>query len=141
MGLDSCFDSPCPCSLFTDCHPASDADEKRTTPYYTASKAPGSAYIDPAVANQSIDGLKEFDANPDVFVCLAHDPTLFDVLPLLNISSENDINDWKEKGYKDQTRWRFLNELPRDGKPGRKPIVEGLWRDGKQVDRAEAFKK
>jgi hypothetical protein len=31
-----------------------------------------------------------------------------------------------------------LNELPRNGKPGRKPIVYDLWRDGKEVDATEA---
>lgn len=87
----------------------------------------------------SIDGLKEFDASPDVFVCLAHDPSLFEVLPLLNASPKNKINDWKAKGYKEQTRWRFLNELPRNGKQGRKPIIYGLWRGGKEVDVSEAM--
>jgi hypothetical protein len=41
-----------------------------------------SVRLDPDIANESIGGLKEFDANLDAFVCLAHDPSLFEVLPL-----------------------------------------------------------
>jgi hypothetical protein len=78
--------------------------ERRTTPYYTASEAPGSAYIDPNMANWSIQGFKEFDAWEEVLICLAHDPGLFEVLPLLNANSKNDINDWKEKKYKEKLR-------------------------------------
>ncbi|KAH6661890.1 beta-lactamase-like protein [Halenospora varia] len=140
-GLDEYFPCPCPCEVFGDCHPGENEEEKRTSSYYTASTAPGSAYIDPAVANQSISSMKEFDASPDVLVCLAHDPALFDVLPLLNQDKENTVNDWKEKGYKEMVRWRFLNELPRGGKPGREPIVFGFWRDGKQVNVEEALRK
>lgn len=141
FGLDAIFPSHCPCTLFGDCHPGQSEDSKRTTSYYTASKAAGSAYVDPYVANQSIGSMKEFDANPDVFVCLAHDPGLFEVLPLLNTSTKNYINDWQSRGYKEKTRWRFLNELPRDGKPGRKPIIFGFWRDGKKIDVTEAMKR
>lgn len=31
----------------------------------------------------------------------------------------------------------WLNELPRNGKPGRPPIVEGFWSEGKKWDRAK----
>jgi hypothetical protein len=47
----------------------------------------------------------------------------------------------EEKKYKEKLRWRFLNELPRDGKPGREPIVFGFWREGKEVSVAEALAK
>ena len=139
-GLDEYFKNPCPCEVFGECHPGKE-DEKRTSPYYTASKAAGSAYVDPEVANESIQALKAFDASDDVLICLAHDPGLFEVLPLLNDGPRNEINGWKEKGYKEMLRWRFLNELPRDGKPGRKPIVLGFWRDGKEVSAVEALAK
>lgn len=140
-GLDAFFPNPCPCSLFSDCHPGDTEEAKKVTPWYNASKAPGSAYIDPETANQSISGVQDFDASPDVFVCLAHDPALFEVLPLINTERESNINDWQSKGYKEKTRWMFLNELPRDGKPGRPPIVFGYWRDGKPVDVAEAMRR
>jgi hypothetical protein len=97
--------------------------------------------VNPDIADESIGSLKEFDASPNVFVCLAHDPGLFEVLPLFNTNAWNYVNDWKEKGYKEMTRWRFLNELPRAGKQGRKPIVFGFWRDGKQASVYEAMAK
>lgn len=132
-GLDPYFPPSCPCSMFTSFHPvASTEEEARVTPYYTASETAGSAYKDPKAANESIKGLAEFDAHPNVFVCLAHDTGLLGILPLLN-DGEEDIGDWKSKGYKEATTWRFLNELPRDGKPGRPGIVGGFWRNGKQV--------
>lgn len=140
-GLDAYFPSPCPCTLFGDCHPGHSEEEKRTTPYYKASKAAGSAYVDPQTADISINSMKEFDASEDVFVCLAHDPSLFEVLPLMNTAKEHSVNNWKEKGWKHKTRWMFLNELPRDGKPGRDPIIFGYWRDGKKVDVATAMAK
>ena len=140
-GLDSYFPSPCPCSTFGGCHPASTVEEKRTIPYYRASQAPGSAYSDPDTANKSINSMKLFDASPDVFVCLAHDPALFEVLPLFNQDNKNKINDWKVMGYKESTKWRFLNELPRKGQRGREPTVFGFWRDGKRVDVGEAMRR
>ncbi|KAE9368315.1 Metallo-hydrolase/oxidoreductase [Stipitochalara longipes BDJ] len=139
-GLDPYFKDPCPCEVLGECHPGK-GDEKRISPYYTASKAAGSAYVDPEMANKSIQGLKEFDASDEVLVCLAHDPGLFEVLPLLNDGPKNEINRWKEKGYKEMLRWRFLNELPREGKPGREPIVLGFWRNGKKLSAAEALAK
>ncbi|KAF9889835.1 hypothetical protein FE257_006925 [Aspergillus nanangensis] len=133
--------SPCPCELFMGCHPAPSLQEKRTQPYYTASTAEKSVYVNPEISNHSVRGLMEFDAHPDVFICLAHDPSLFDVLPIFNQNPTAHINNWKEQGYKETTKWRFLNELPRNGKAGRPPLVEGFWRDGKRVDVSMAMKR
>lgn len=58
-------------------------------------------------------------------VCLAHNPALFEVLPLLNQGMGDSVNAWEERGCKDDVRWRFLNGLPRKGKPERKLIVLG----------------
>ena len=132
-GLVQYFVASCPCSMFSSFHPAARTEEEaRVTPYYKASDARGSAFTNPKVANESIKGFEEFDAHPDVLVCLAHDTGLLGVLPMLN-DGEGDIGDWKIKEYKEATNWRFLNELPRDGKQGRPRIVNGFWRDGKQV--------
>ncbi|KAK5118481.1 hypothetical protein LTR62_002996 [Meristemomyces frigidus] len=136
-GLDPVFNSPCPCTMFLDCHPAS--TDQKSTPYYKASKTPGSAYVDPHTADMSIAALRDFDADPNVFVGLAHDPALFEILPLLNTNRYASINDWKANGYKAAARWRFLNELPRNGKPGRPPLVMGWWRGAKRVTVQEAF--
>jgi len=132
-GLDPYFPASCPCSMFISCHPAAKTEEEaRATPYCKASDSKGSAFTSPKVANESIKWLEEFDAHPDVLICLAHDTGLLGILPLLNEGKE-EIGDWKTKGYKEATKWRFLNELPRHGKQGRPRIVNGFWRDGKQV--------
>jgi glyoxylase-like metal-dependent hydrolase (beta-lactamase superfamily II) len=134
-GLDSYYQPPCPCSIFTEMHPVKEAKtekQRRTTPYYKASDAKGAAYADPPTANWSIEGIKDIDASPDVLVLLAHDTSLLGVLPLLNDSDE-DIGDWKSKGWKEATQWRWLNEMPKDGKPGRERIVKGFWRNGVEV--------
>ena len=72
----------------------------------------------------------EFDADENVLVCIAHDGGL---LGVLDFYPHGDINGWKEKGWKEQTRWGFVNELPVDGRPGREVLVGGLVRDGEVV--------
>lgn len=84
--------------------------------------------------------MQPFDDSPNVLVCIAHDPSLLDFLPTLNNNPERDLNDWKRQGWKERCHWGWLNELPRNGKRGREPVVEGFWRDGKKWD-FEAYKK
>ncbi|OAP56998.1 hypothetical protein AYL99_09110 [Fonsecaea erecta] len=144
----SSFPSPCPCSLFTDHHPGIsqgflDGDPKQT-PFYRVSTHASSAYVDPPTAQASVDKLLDFEQCPAVMVCLAHDGALLKYLPTLNREPGADLNAWKSEGWKNACRWDWLNELPRshDGdrsksRPGRKPIVEGFWRDGKPWDRAK----
>lgn len=78
--------------------------------------------------------MMEYDAHPDIFVCISHDRALIDELPLFNDSPDSDINDWKEAGYKKRTFWRFLGYLPKDGKQSRPHLVTGVWREGDLVD-------
>lgn len=132
------FPSPCPCSLFTDHHPAlsSGCDKDRIrldpkrTPFYAISNDPTSAYTDPIIAQQSASKLIRLDASPNVLVCLAHDETMLHSLPTLNNNPADDLNNWKERGYKEKIHWGWLNDLARDGKPARQAAVEGFWRDG-----------
>ncbi|KAJ5208581.1 beta-lactamase-like protein [Penicillium cf. viridicatum] len=131
-GLDISFPRPCPCSLLTGIHPiAKSAEAARSQPFYEVSRAAGSAYTFGDDAQESINRLQPFDSDPNVFILLAHDSVLFDVLPLFNDHPDLDINDWQQKGYKGQTHWGFLNELPRNNRPGRKPLVNGLRRNGR----------
>ncbi|KAL3462303.1 beta-lactamase-like protein [Aspergillus heterothallicus] len=60
---------------------------------YQISATPKSAYCEPKVAQESVEKLKGFDADPDIFICLAHDNILLDILPLFNSCPEKDIND------------------------------------------------
>jgi hypothetical protein len=87
--------------MFGECHPASSAEDKRATTYYKTINAPGRAYVDPNIANQSIQGPKELGASLDILIYLAHNPKRFEVLPLLHAKPTNKINDWKEKNYKE----------------------------------------
>lgn len=106
--------------------------DARIEPFYDVSRAPGSAYGFPDLAQKSINSLQDLDAQPNIFICLAHDEVLFQVLPLFNDDKMEDINDWQKRGLKEYCRWGFLNDLPRGGEPGRKPLV-GQWRDGRQI--------
>lgn len=134
LDKDSHFPVPCPFSLFADQHPQKIVNKDtsidgRTTPFYRISTDTTAAYIDPVVSQSSVDKLVDFDANPSVMICLAHDGTMMHSLPTLNNNPEDDLNSWKERGYKEKTHWGWLNELPRNGKPGKEPAVEGFWRD------------
>jgi len=136
--LDSFFPNPCPCSVFTQYHPMHDKEDKldakaRTTPFYGLSREKENVYTFPELAEKSMNSLQPFDANPNILICLAHDPALFKAVPRMNNNPTSDINDWKVKGYKEQTKWGFLNELPKDDKPGRKPLIQGINRDGKKL--------
>ncbi|KAL8937113.1 MAG: hypothetical protein Q9216_004584 [Gyalolechia sp. 2 TL-2023] len=133
VALDSGrFSSPCPCSIFTACH--RDPPNARTSPFYKVTEAPGAWYIDPPVAQQSVERLEEFDADENVFVCVAHDGGL---LPVCDWFPNGTLNDWKAKGWKETSKWGFLNELPIDGKPGRPLLAPGLVKEGRVVEKAD----
>ncbi|RDH22963.1 hypothetical protein M747DRAFT_276298 [Aspergillus niger ATCC 13496] len=129
LDKDPFFPSPCPCSIFTNSHPIAKVDP-RQEPFYEVSGYEGSAFFDPALAQKSVTKLMDFEASDNVLICIAHDTDLLLHLPTLNDSPSSDLNSWKEKGWKERLRWGWVNELPRAGRPGRKPLVEGYWRDG-----------
>lgn len=129
--------TPCPCSLFTSCHPSYEKEGEeaaRTKPYYNVTHKEGSWYVDPPTAQASIDKLESFDADPNVFVCLAHDEGL---LPVVEWFPKGTISDWNSKGWKEASHWAFLNALPVEtgGKPAEKWFSEGLMRDGEVARR------
>ncbi|KAK7048257.1 Metallo-beta-lactamase superfamily protein [Favolaschia claudopus] len=79
----------------------------RTTPMLEV--AEGGVYAEPATAGESIAKLGLFDANEDIFTALAHDESLVDTIgpfPLV-------MNDWKEKGWKNQAMWASFDEKNR----------------------------
>ena len=86
--------------------------------------------MDPPVAQKSVDRLEEFDADENVFVCVAHDGGLINVVEWF---PKGPLNEWKEKGWKQRSQWGFLNELPIHGDPGRPWIAPGLVKEGKVV--------
>ena len=124
------FRVPCPCSIFTACH--RDQENARTKPFYQVTQEPGGWYVDSPVAQRSVDRLEEFDADENVFVCVAHDGGLLDICDWF---PKGNINNWKENGWKRTSQWGFLNELPVDGKPGRPWLAPGLMKDGEVVNK------
>jgi len=103
----------------------------RATSFYRISTDPSAAYVDPKTSQISVGKLANFDSDPSILVCLAHDTAMMHGLPTLNENPEDDLNAWRGRGLKEKIHWGWLNELPRDGKPGRKAVVEGFWRDMK----------
>lgn len=72
------FRMPCPCSVFAPSH--RDPPNVRTSAFYQVTQEPGAWYVDSPVAQKSVDRLEEFDADENVFVCVAHDGGLLDVV-------------------------------------------------------------
>ena len=130
--LDPRFNRPCPCSMFQHSH--RDNENFRTTSFYKVTQEEGAWYVDPPTAQESVDKLEEFDAHPDVFVCVAHDGGL---LPIVDWFPSASINEWKAKGWKERSRWGFLNELPIDGQPGRPRLVPGVVKEGRVVSKED----
>ncbi|TQN68606.1 Cytochrome P450 monooxygenase andK [Colletotrichum shisoi] len=128
----------CPCSYFTPHHPnAQDEDSARTTPWYQLPRSgEHPVYTDIDLAADSVSRMRELDIRDNVMVCIAHDASLLDVLPVFNREPGRDINDWKREGWKETTYWSWLNEVAVGGKTPRPPVVEGFWRDGKKWDYA-----
>ncbi|KAK1226008.1 hypothetical protein PQX77_011026 [Marasmius sp. AFHP31] len=77
----------------------------RETPLLSVPPPP-SAYKDREVAIETQRAISILDAHKDVFVVAAHDITLAGVIGLF----PETLNDWKEKGWKEQSIWAFLDE-------------------------------
>jgi hypothetical protein len=130
------FRSPCPCSLFTACHP--DQSASRTSPFYKVTEDPAGWYIDSETAQDSVNKLGEFDADPNVLVCLAHDESLLHVVDWF---PQGTLNEWQSKGWKDRNQWGFLNALPIEEKPARENFCPGLMKDGKWMKELDKFER
>lgn len=78
---------------------------------------------------ESIRSLFDFDAQPNVLVLIAHDTA---PLATLDFFPKGTVNDWQQKGYKQQMHWYFLNELPYKGKAA-ETLTDGVYYDGQRV--------
>ncbi|KAK7025194.1 Metallo-beta-lactamase superfamily protein [Favolaschia claudopus] len=78
----------------------------RSQQLFAISDTPDSFYEEPVTAQISLDKLSAFDADPDIFVVIAHDISLRDVLPYF----PKYLNDWKKNGLKKQTVWNFVEK-------------------------------
>ncbi|RYP14634.1 hypothetical protein DL765_006249 [Monosporascus sp. GIB2] len=85
----------------------------RTTPYSFILMGADAAHHadgfneDEPVAEQSLEGVMEFDAHENILVVLAHDTSLREVLGFF----PQNANDWKKKLWHDKGRWRFLADF------------------------------
>ncbi|TLD07941.1 hypothetical protein E2P81_ATG10565 [Venturia nashicola] len=101
----------CPGEVFEAIHPKN----SRTEPFFSPSTE--GVHLDVAEAKQSIEKMTEYDAYENVFSVISHDRSLFDVVDFY----PKPANQWKEKGWEREGRWRFLGELGAEvGKEGEK---------------------
>ncbi|KAL1988986.1 hypothetical protein VTN96DRAFT_5749 [Rasamsonia emersonii] len=103
---DEASHPPCPGALFEKIHP--DPVNYRTRPFYRIRVWEDGTTVahDPDTAQQSIYRLQPFDAAENVFFVFAHDRTLADVVDIFPATA----NRWKEAGWKERGRWRFLRD-------------------------------
>lgn len=59
------------------------------------------------LAIHTVGKLQEIDADPNVFVIIAHDAQVRDGVPHFPAS----LNDWKKAGWGDALKWAFLRDL------------------------------
>ena len=92
----------CPGSIFEEIHPK----RSTTEPYYVPTSQ--GVHQDAKDAKVSIDKMTEFDAQDDIFVNVAHDSSLHDVVEFFPKTA----NEWSKKHWKEEGRWRFLRDFP-----------------------------
>ena len=96
---------PCPARLFEALH----ADACATQPLMQINPGKSSMTYNVADANDTLRKVQDFDADDRVFVMIAHDYTLLDVVDFF----PREANGWKAKGWKEEGRWRFLGDFQR----------------------------
>ena len=85
-------------SEYCDVHPHSCLNR----PFYCPSA--GGFNLDAELMKRTLEKVAVLDADPNVFVLLAHDHWLLDVVETLPEAA----NEWKAKVWKERTKWRFL---------------------------------
>ena len=95
------FPCPCPGHLFVEhVHP----EKSATKPFYRAADGFNEC---PELADWSIEGIKEFDADERVLSVIAHDATLLPVIDFFPKPADG----WREKGWRKAGHWRFLGDF------------------------------
>lgn len=122
-GVASLSSGPCPCSnipfnsrakmLESSVAVMPDGPMCRRSPYYNISAHESTAFEAPDVAQKTVESLQILDANPNIWICFAHDNSISEVCPLLNTAPEKDLNLWREQDLKNRSMWHFLNDLGR----------------------------
>ncbi|KAF3931938.1 hypothetical protein ABW20_dc0101267 [Dactylellina cionopaga] len=102
MNFNPC---PCPGELFEKINPLPLGGHASKTPFHIIPEK--SVALNAAQAQEVISKLQVFDADENIFVVNAHEWNYYDILEVFPKSA----NHWKEKGWKDKSRWRFLQEF------------------------------
>lgn len=92
----------CPGHLLQDINPHKAADK----PFYYVTK---SFAHDKSLADWTLDGLGEFDAQDNVLLLVAHDPAIVD--PAQLDFYPQPLNDWHAKGIAKKIKWLFLADF------------------------------
>lgn len=100
--------SACPGSFFLVIHPKMDPEK----PFFDPVSGDG-WHHDAPEAMKSIQKLMQMDAYDNIFPIMAHDMSLGDVVDLYPDSA----NAWMVKGWKEKSRWGFLNSFKPAGEP------------------------
>ncbi|KAJ2972514.1 hypothetical protein NQ176_g7113 [Zarea fungicola] len=85
------------------------------------------------LAAETLEKIRNLDADPRIMIVIAHDTSVLDALPMF---PHGTINAWKENGYKEAIMWNWVKELPQNGKRMAPFLVDGLYREGKKVREA-----
>lgn len=101
----------CPGSIFETINP----QRSSTEPFYKITSQ--GVHHDAKKTQDSIEKLYEFDAQQDIFVNVAHDTSLYDVVEFFPKTA----NGWSQKRWKQEGRWRFLRDFD-TGSEAYKPI-------------------
>ncbi|KAJ6451247.1 beta-lactamase-like protein [Mycena vulgaris] len=110
---------PCPAHLLEETRTAISTDffwspgsredafdmRSRAQQLFAVSDLPDSFYADPVTSQVSLEKLATFDADPDIFVVIAHDISLRSSLPYFPAS----LNNWKASHLKESTVWNFVD--------------------------------
>lgn len=97
---------PCPGELFTQqIHP----NKQSNQPFYTVPDMPDGKGVASCrkEALASREKLISLDACDNVFVLIAHDPSVLGVIDTFPAVA----TEWRRLGWKDKCQWRFLNDF------------------------------
>lgn len=64
-------------------------------------------FVDEKLSDQTIERAQVADADPNVWYVMAHDTALFEGIDLF----PEKANDWRAKGWKEKTMWKFLEDF------------------------------
>ena len=105
LGPENLKDGCCPRSVFAPLVSCSGANGSATAPFYVPTTT-GPWHLNPAETRATLERLAEADGQENILVCAAHDATL-----LMEFFPKGKLNDFCEKGWGRDAKWRFLKDF------------------------------